>query len=111
MNTGRALYAIDMHRIRTSFTLMIAQYLSSSSSLLVYFAGGVLIIGGFDPGLTVGAVVAAASLSLNATISLTRLLDPLVDYPEISIPVKRVFDALDEDVASAKPATPKRHAA
>ena len=71
--------------------------------LLIYFAGGVLIIRQLDPALTVGMVTATVSLVNRMYRPVESLLNIQVDFTRSLALFSRIFDYLDRENAIRNP--------
>lgn len=72
--------------------------------LLIYFAGGVLIIRQLDPSLTVGMVTATVSLVNRLYRPVESLLNVQVDFTRSLALFTRIFDYLDRENTIQSPA-------
>ena len=80
--------------------------------LLLYFAGGVLIIRHFDPALTVGTITAMVALVNRLYRPVESLLNLQVNFTRSLALFNRIFDYLDRPIAIVSPengATPDVH--
>ena len=76
--------------------------------LLIYFAGGVLIIKELDPTLTVGMVTATVSLVNRMYRPVESLLNIQVDFTRSLALFSRIFDYLDRENSIQNPADGKK---
>ena len=75
--------------------------------LLIYFAGGFLIIGGRDAGLTVGDVSIVVALVNRLYQPVRMLLNLQVDFVRSLALFSRIFEMLDRPVGIKNPAHPQ----
>ena len=74
--------------------------------LLIYFAGGFLIIGGYDNGLTVGDITIVVSLVNRLYQPVRMLLNLQVDFVRSLALFSRIFEYLDRDHEIENPENP-----
>ena len=67
--------------------------------LLIYFAGGVFIIGGFDAALTVGTITATVALVNRLYRPVESLLNIQVDFTRSLALFARIFDYFDKEIS------------
>jgi len=75
--------------------------------LMIYFAGGFLIIGGYDKGLTVGDITIVVSLVNRLYQPVRMLLNLQVDFVRSLALFSRIFEYLDRSVEIENPKNPK----
>ena len=71
--------------------------------LLIYFAGGLLIITGADPGLTVGKITATVALINRLYQPVREILNIEVDFTRSLALFTRIFDYLDRETPIVSP--------
>ena len=76
--------------------------------LLIYFAGGFLIIGGYDNGLTVGDITIVVSLVNRLYQPVRMLLNLQVDFVRSLALFSRIFEYLDRDHEIENPENPRK---
>ena len=76
--------------------------------LLIYFAGGWLIISGTDPGLTVGAITTTVTLVNRLYRPVESLLNTGVSFTRSLALFTRIFDYLDREQTITDPKNPKK---
>ncbi len=75
--------------------------------LMIYFAGGFLIISGYDKGLTVGDITIVVSLVNRLYQPVRMLLNLQVDFVRSLALFSRIFEYLDRSVEIENPENPK----
>ncbi len=78
--------------------------------LLIYFAGGFLIIGGLDKGLTVGDISVVVALVNRLYQPVRQLLDLEVDFVRSLALFSRIFEYFDREQKIKNPENPKKPA-
>jgi len=76
--------------------------------LMIYFAGGFLIISGHDKGLTVGDITIVVSLVNRLYQPVRMLLNLQVDFVRSLALFSRIFEYLDRSVEIENPENPKK---
>lgn len=76
--------------------------------LLIYFAGGLLIIRRIDPALTVGTVTATVALINRLYRPVESLLNIQVDFTRSLALFTRIFDYLDREITIKNPESPRK---
>ncbi len=76
--------------------------------LLIYFVGGLLIIKGFDSGLTVGDITVVVALVNRLHFPVRSLLDLQVDFVRSLALFTRIFEYLDRKSDIVSPENPQK---
>ena len=76
--------------------------------LLIYFAGGLLIIKNVDPALTVGTVTATVALINRLYRPVESLLNISVDFTRSMALFTRIFDYFDKEISIKSPVNGKK---
>lgn len=76
--------------------------------LLIYFAGGLIIIKNIDPALTVGTVTAMVALINRLYRPVESLLNIHVDFTRSLALFTRIFDYLDREITIKTPDNPQK---
>ncbi len=94
INNETTQITIKEHRAGSWFHVMLGMFIQTAP-LLIYFAGGFLIIGGFDSGLTVGDITIVVTLVNRLYQPVRSLLDLQVNFVRSMALFTRIFDYLD----------------
>ena len=89
-------YAIKEQRSGKFFHVIMGMF-NQIGPLLIYFAGGVLLIKGLDPAVTVGTITTTVSLVNRLYRPVDSLLNLGVDFTRSLALFTRIFDYLDRE--------------
>ncbi len=106
INSETTRITIKEHRAGSWFHVMLGMFIQTAP-LLIYFAGGFLIIGGFDSGLTVGGITIVVTLVNRLYQPVRSLLDLQVNFVRSMALFTRIFDYLDRNREIENPKNPK----
>lgn len=98
---------IKERRAGSWFHVMLGMFIQIAP-MLIYFAGGFLIIGGRDSGLSVGDITVVVSLVNRLYQPVRQLLDLQVDFVRSLALFTRIFDYLDRDLQIKNPENPQK---
>ena len=98
--------SIKEQRAGSWFRVLLGMFIQTAP-LLIYFAGGFLIIGGLDKGLTVGDITVVVALVNRLYQPVRMLLDVQVDFVRSLALFTRIFEYLDRSVEIENPKNPK----
>ncbi len=107
INEETTKITIKEHRAGSWFHVMMG-LLMQIAPLLIYFAGGVLIIGNFDTRLTVGDITVVVALVNKLYFPVRTLLDLQVTFVRSLALFTRIFDFLDKKQEIVNPENPKK---
>ena len=97
---------IKENRAGSWFHVMLGMFIQTAP-LLIYFAGGFLIIGGFDNGLTVGEITVVVTLVNRLYQPVRSLLDLQVNFVRSLALFTRIFEYLDRKLEIENPKNPQ----
>ncbi len=106
INNETTKITIKEHRAGSWFRVMLGMFIQTAP-LLIYFAGGFLIIGGLDKGLTVGDISVVVALVNRLYQPVRMLLDLQVDFTRSLALFTRIFEYLDRSLEIENPKNPK----
>ena len=106
INNETTQITIKEHRAGSWFHVMLGMFIQTAP-LLIYFAGGFLIIGGFDSGLTVGDITIVVTLVNRLYQPVRSLLDLQVNFVRSMALFTRIFDYLDPNHEIENPENPQ----
>lgn len=105
-NNEATKISIKEQRAGSWFRVLLGMFIQTAP-LLIYFAGGFLIIGGLDKGLTVGDITVVVALVNRLYQPVRMLLDVQVDFVRSLALFTRIFEYLDRSVEIENPKNPK----
>ena len=105
INNETTSITIKEHRAGSWFHVLLGMFIQTAP-LLIYFAGGFLIIGGYDNGLSVGDITIVVSLVNRLYQPVRSLLDIQVSFVRSLALFTRIFEYLDRDIEIKTPKTP-----
>lgn len=105
LNDEATKITIKEHRAGSWFHVMLGMFIQIAP-LLIYFAGGFLIIGGHDKGLTVGDITVVVALVNRLYQPVRMLLDVHVNFVRSLALFSRIFEYLDKDIEIKNPENP-----
>ncbi|MBR7132936.1 MAG: ABC transporter ATP-binding protein [Clostridia bacterium] len=105
LNDEATKITIRERRAGSWFHVMLGMFIQIAP-LLIYFAGGFLIIGGFDSGLTVGDITIVVALVNRLYQPVRSLLDLQVDFIRSLALFSRIFEYLDRSCEIENPENP-----
>lgn len=106
INDETTKLSIKERRAGSWFHVMLGMFIQTAP-LLIYFAGGFLIIGGIDKGLTVGDITIVVTLVNRLYQPVRMLLDVHVDFVRSLALFTRIFEYLDRSIEIENPENPK----
>ena len=106
INDKATKISIKEQRAGSWFHVMLGMFIQTAP-LLIYCAGGFLIIGGFDSGLTVGDITIVVTLVNRLYQPVRMLLDVHVNFVRSLALFSRIFDYLDRSCEIENPKNPK----
>ncbi len=106
VNDEATKITIKEHRAGSWFHVMLGMFIQIAP-LLIYFAGGFLIIGGIDAGLTVGDITVVVALVNRLYQPVRMLLNLQVDFVRSLALFSRIFEYLDRSHEIENPENPK----
>lgn len=106
INNQATAITIKEHRAGSWFHVMLGLFIQLAP-LLIYFAGGFLIISGSDSSLTVGDISIVVALVNRLYQPVRMLLDLQVDFTRSLALFTRIFDYLDKSIEIENPKNPK----
>ena len=95
-NAEVTAYSLKESRSGTWFRVVMGMFVQVGP-LLIYFAGGYLIIRNIDPGLTVGTITATVALVNRVYRPVETLLNLQVDFTRSLALFSRIFEYLDRN--------------
>ena len=98
---------IKENRAGSWFHVMLGMFIQTAP-LLIYFAGGFLIISGFDNGLTVGEITVVVTLVNRLYQPVRSLLDLQVNFVRSLALFTRIFEYLDRKLEIENPENPQK---
>ena len=107
LNDEAARIALKEARSGKLFFVLMGMF-TQIGPLLIYFAGGVFIIRGLDPALTVGTVTATVALVNRLYRPVESLLNIQVDFTRSLALFTRIFDYLDRENTIQNPPDGKK---
>ena len=105
INNQTTKITIKEQRAGSWFNVALGMFIQIAP-LLIYFAGGFLIIGGYDNGLTVGDITIVVSLVNRLYQPVRMLLNLQVDFVRSLALFSRIFEYLDRDHEIENPENP-----
>lgn len=105
INNEATKITIKEQRTGSWFHVLLGMFIQTAP-LLIYFAGGFLIIGGFDNGLTVGDITIVVTLVNRLYQPVRSLLDVHVDFVRSLALFSRIFEYLDKSCEIENPENP-----
>lgn len=105
INNETTQITIKEHRAGSWFHVMLGMFIQIAP-LLIYFAGGFLIIGGVDSKLTVGDITIIVSLVNRLYQPVRMLLNVQVDFVRSLALFSRIFEYLDRSCEIENPENP-----
>lgn len=106
INDETTKITIKEHRAGSWFHVMLGMFIQTAP-LLIYFAGGFLIIGGMDSGLSVGDITIVVALVNRLYQPVRMLLNLQVDFVRSLALFTRIFEYLDRSCEIENPENPK----
>jgi len=97
---------IKEHRAGSWFHVMLGMFIQTAP-LMIYFAGGFLIISGWDKGLTVGDISVIVALINRLYQPVRQLLNLQVDFVRSLALFTRIFEYYDKPCEITNPENPK----
>lgn len=107
INNEASKITIKEQRAGSWFHVMMGMFIQTAP-LLIYFAGGFLIIGGFDAGLTVGDITVVVALVNRLYQPVRMLLDLQVSFIRSMALFTRIFEYLDRKHEIENPEKPQK---
>lgn len=104
-NNEATKITIKEQRAGSWFRVLLGMFIQTAP-LLIYFAGGFLIIGGLDSGLTVGDITVVVALVNRLYQPVRMLLDLQVDFVRSLALFTRIFEYLDRSLQIENPENP-----
>jgi len=105
INENATKITIKENRAGSWFHVLLGMFIQTAP-LLIYFAGGFLIIGGFDKGLTVGEITVVVTLVNRLYQPVRSLLDLQVNFVRSLALFTRIFEYLDRKLEIENPENP-----
>lgn len=105
INNETTKITIKENRAGSWFHVMLGMFIQTAP-LLIYFAGGFLIIGGYDTGLTVGGITIVVTLVNRLYQPVRSLLDLQVNFVRSMALFTRIFEYLDRSLQIENPKNP-----
>ena len=105
INENATKITIKENRAGSWFHVLLGMFIQTAP-LLIYFAGGFLIIGGFDKGLTVGEITVVVTLVNRLYQPVRSLLDLQVIFVRSLALFTRIFEYLDRKLEIENPENP-----
>ena len=106
INNETTQITIKEHRAGSWFHVLLGMFIQIAP-LLIYFAGGFLIIGGVDDSLTVGDITVVVALVNRLYQPVRMLLNLHVDFVRSMALFTRIFEYLDRSHEIENPENPK----
>ncbi len=106
INNETTQITIKEHRAGSWFHVLLGMFIQIAP-LLIYFAGGFLIIGGVDDSLTVGDITVIVALVNRLYQPVRMLLNLQVDFVRSMALFTRIFEYLDRSHEIENPENPK----
>lgn len=106
INNETTQITIKEHRAGSWFHVLLGMFIQIAP-LLIYFAGGFLIIGGVDDSLTVGDITVVVALVNRLYQPVRMLLNLHVDFVRSIALFTRIFEYLDRSHEIENPENPK----
>ena len=106
INNETTQITIKEHRAGSWFHVLLGMFIQIAP-LLIYFAGGFLIIGGVDDTLTVGDITVVVALVNRLYQPVRMLLNLQVDFVRSMALFTRIFEYLDRSHEIENPENPK----
>lgn len=106
INNETTQITIKEHRAGSWFHVLLGMFIQIAP-LLIYFAGGFLIIGGVDQSLTVGDITVVVALVNRLYQPVRMLLNLQVDFVRSMALFTRIFEYLDRSHEIENPENPK----
>ncbi len=106
INNETTQITIKEHRAGSWFHVLLGMFIQIAP-LLIYFAGGFLIIGGIDKNLTVGDITVIVALVNRLYQPVRMLLNLQVDFVRSMALFTRIFEYLDRSHEIENPENPK----
>lgn len=106
INNETTQITIKEHRAGSWFHVLLGMFIQIAP-LLIYFAGGFLIIGGVDKSLTVGDITVIVALVNRLYQPVRMLLNLQVDFVRSMALFTRIFEYLDRSHEIENPENPK----
>ncbi len=97
---------IREHRAGSWFHVMLGMFIQTAP-LMIYFAGGFLIISGNANGLTIGGISVVVSLVNRLYQPVRQLLNLQVDFVRSLALFSRIFEYFDRPIEISNPESPK----
>lgn len=106
INDETTKITIKEHRAGSWFHVALGMFIQIAP-LMIYFAGGFLIIGGYDKGLSVGDITIVVALVNRLYQPVRMLLNLQVDFVRSLALFSRIFEYLDRSHEIENPENPK----